>query len=199
MELNSCWRGTKEAKINDYEDEVLRISELPESEFKSYNVPIYFTTHDYLDEPRKDDDDEMYIWTYEIGRPNECKPTIVMIHGYGGSGMIFYRAYTELAKRYHVIFMDLLGMGRSARPSFYARTAEESENFFVNSLEKWRQTMELEKMILIGHSFGGFVSGRYTAKYPQNVAKAVFLSSLGKLPRKHKSSKYITFLNLFSS
>jgi len=40
---------------------------------------------------------EKYIWTYEIKEEHETeeKPTIVLVHGYGGSGMVlyFYKMY----------------------------------------------------------------------------------------------------------
>lgn len=90
----------------------------------------------------------MYIWTYEIGERDQGKPTIVFVHGYGASGIIFYRLYKELSEKYHVVFMDLLGMGRSSRPKFKAKTAEDCEDFFVLAFEKWRQKMGLDKMTI---------------------------------------------------
>jgi predicted alpha/beta-fold hydrolase len=57
--------------------------------------------------------------TYELFDNQDLnKPLIVLIHGYGGSGMIFYRIFKELQKHFRVVLMDLLGMGRSSRPRF---------------------------------------------------------------------------------
>jgi pimeloyl-ACP methyl ester carboxylesterase len=181
MELNSFWRGTNANSIHEAESEVLKLSGLPEEYFKSYKVDIEFGQADYIENGEAwKEEDICYIWTYEIGEKSDEKPTIVLVHGYGGSGLIFYRLYTQLYEHYHVVFLDLLGMGRSARPPFRANSTEEAENFFVNSLEKWREKMGLDDMILCGHSFGGFVVGRYGAKYTNRVKKIVFLSSLGK-------------------
>ena len=46
-------------------------------------------------------------------------------------------------------------------------------------LEERRQKMELDEMVIVCHSFGGYISGRYAIRYPEHVKKVVFLSSLG--------------------
>ena len=38
---------------------------------------------------------------------------------------------------------------------------------------------ELTGFILVGHSFGGFVSGHYAVKYPQHIKKLLMLSPFG--------------------
>ena len=50
---------------------------------------------------------------------------------------------------------------RAGRPPFRARSTEEAEAFFVDSLAKWREAAGLgdEKMVLMGHSLGGYLSG----------------------------------------
>ena len=56
------------------------------------------------------------MWTYEFG--DDSKPHIVIVHGYGGSGMIFFKMFKQLAEKFHVYLVDLLGMGRSSRNDF---------------------------------------------------------------------------------
>lgn len=51
-----------------------------------------------------------YIMTYEFG-DKERLPTIVLIHGYGGSALTYYPMFKYLKDKYHVIAIDLLGMG----------------------------------------------------------------------------------------
>ena len=43
-------------------------------------------------------------------------PILVLIHGYGAGGLIFYRILNDLSKYFHVYTVDLLGMGASGRP-----------------------------------------------------------------------------------
>ena len=107
-----------------------------------------------------------YLMTYELHPevrfPNcqdeDNKPVLVLLHGYGGSGMVFYKILAELHQRYKVYMVDLMGMGRSARPPFEADSPEEAEDFFINSLEHWREKLDLTEFILAGHSFGGYIS-----------------------------------------
>jgi cardiolipin-specific phospholipase len=86
-----------------------------------------------------------------------------------------------------VYALDWLGMGRSARPSFHVKAARkdiparvtEAESFFVDSLEEWRQNMGLDKITLIGHSLGAYLSVVYALKYPSRVNKLILLSPAG--------------------
>jgi pimeloyl-ACP methyl ester carboxylesterase len=56
-------------------------------------------------------------------------------------------------------------MGGSSRPYFKLETPQECVDFFLNSIEEWRQKMNLDKFYLVGHSFGGYISGLYAVKY----------------------------------
>jgi cardiolipin-specific phospholipase len=58
----------------------------------------------------------------------------------------------------------------------------EAESFFVESLEEWRERTGLEKMTLIGHSLGAYLSTVYALRYPQRVHKLILLSPAG-VPR----------------
>lgn len=91
--------------------------------------------------------------------------------------------------------LDWLGMGRSARVPFIVKAkrddiagrVHEAESFFVDSLEQWRVKMGLEKMTLIGHSLGAYLSVVYALKYPTRVNKLILLSPAG-VPRDPNST-----------
>lgn len=119
--------------------------------------------------------------TYEIG--DKSKPQIVMVHGFGGSALIFYKLFKRLQKNYHVILIDLLGNGSSSRPEFLARTKDEAEAFYVQSLEKWRKKMGISQMNLVAHSFGAYISSRYAIKYPDRIKKLILWSPHGMEPK----------------
>lgn len=119
-----------------------------------------------------------YIMTYEFGDPEKL-PTIVLIHGYGGSALTYYPLFQYLNGKYHVIAIDLMGMGCSSRPDFLAQSTREAGLFFVESLELWRRQMKLKKMTLVCHSMGSYIGAKYAHIFPEYVEKMVLLSPLG--------------------
>lgn len=110
------------------------------------------------------------------------KPKLVLVHGYGASGVIFYRILKKLVEAdFHLYLVDILGMGASSRPIFDVdQSPESADQFFVDFLEKWRVAMgDLKEFFLAGHSFGGYICGNYAVKYPQHLKKLLMLSPVG--------------------
>ncbi|MPC88879.1 Protein ABHD4 [Portunus trituberculatus] len=58
------------------------------------------------------------------------------------------------------------GFGRSSRPAF-TKDPLEAEREFIMSIDGWREKIGLEKFILLGHSFGGFLAAAYAIKHPE--------------------------------
>jgi cardiolipin-specific phospholipase len=56
---------------------------------------------------------------------------------------------------------------------------KEAESFFIEALEEWRVKMGHEKMNLVGHSLGGYLSVAYALKYPERVSRLILLSPAG--------------------
>jgi len=137
-----------------------------------------------------------YIHTIRCG--DENKEIILLIHGYGGTGILFYKMIKELAKKYKVYCIDLLGMGLSSRPKFECKNAKDSIEFFVDSIDKWRTSLGLEEFILAGHSFGGHIACHFTAKYPEIVKKLFLISPLGFTKYNGEKPNYDKFkMNFF--
>ncbi|KIJ56901.1 hypothetical protein M422DRAFT_40473 [Sphaerobolus stellatus SS14] len=119
-------------------------------------------------------------------------PPVVLLHGYGAGLGFYFRNFAAVGawaerRQTPVYALDWLGMGRSARPLFKVKAkrqdiqarVEQSEAFFVDSLEDWRERMGIERMTLVGHSLGGYFSTAYALKYPERVARVVLLSPAG--------------------
>lgn len=109
----------------------------------------------------------------------------------------------SVIKHYTVHAIDLLGWGRSTRDRYCGNDAVKAQSYFVDSLESWRQAMGIEKMTLLGHSFGGnvicritlngiqhpsvtwhsptlgFVSASYALKHRERLHRLVLLSPIG--------------------
>jgi abhydrolase domain-containing protein 5 len=106
-------------------------------------------------------------------------PTLVMVHGYGASQGFFFRNFDALASRFKVIAIDQLGWGGSSRPDFTCKSTEETEAWFIDSLEEWRKAKNLSNFILLGHSFGGYVAAKYALKHPEHVKHLILVGSAG--------------------
>ncbi|SPO31794.1 related to CLD1 - mitochondrial cardiolipin-specific phospholipase [Ustilago trichophora] len=119
---------------------------------------------------------------------NETK--IVLAHGYGAGSAFFFQNIKSMAQvpNSRLYVLDWLGMGRSSRPTFHIPSSETknvdtrvaaAESFFISSLEDWRHKMGLEKMVLVGHSLGGYLSLAYALRYPSRVERLVLVSPVG--------------------
>lgn len=117
------------------------------------------------------------------------KPPLIFLHGYAASSALYYNMYKDLSESFSVIAVDHVGMGASSRPNnffFEEFTPKQTVDYFLNYLEAWRQKFsqkvfkkELTDFFLMGHSFGGFISGHYALQYPQHVKKLVLMSPIG--------------------
>jgi cardiolipin-specific phospholipase len=107
---------------------------------------------------------------------------LVLLHGYANGAMYFYRNLVGLSSFFQTIYsLDMLGWGLSSHPDFKLEndSPECAEAFFVESLEAWRQAQDIDRMILAGHSMGGYLSVAYCEKYPERVERLVLLSPVG--------------------
>jgi pimeloyl-ACP methyl ester carboxylesterase len=116
-------------------------------------------------------------------------PPLVCLHGYASGSGIYYAAAAPLAERWPgpVYILDSPGTGLSSRPPWTKVTAqtcplEEAEGFFIDRLEGWRRNMGIDRMVLCGHSLGGYLSVAYSEKHGQHVERLVLASPVG-VPR----------------
>jgi cardiolipin-specific phospholipase len=125
---------------------------------------------------------------FSVVRPEESVDNnLVMLHGYGAGLGFFYKNFEGLSRRpnWKLYALDLLGMGRSSRPSFKINAKEkedkikEAESWFVDALEEWRIKRGIEKMTLLGHSLGGYMAVAYALKYPGHLNKLILASPVG--------------------
>jgi abhydrolase domain-containing protein 6 len=90
---------------------------------------------------------------------------VVLVHGFGASADSWNRFAKSLTKRYHVIAPDLPGWGASTRLA----TASYGYPAQVERLHQFLSQLKLERVHLVGHSMGGFISSAYAARYPDEV------------------------------
>jgi pimeloyl-ACP methyl ester carboxylesterase len=118
------------------------------------------------------------LWTVSLNTEKSERTPIVLVHGMGGGVGLWVQNMDELAKNRPLHAFDLLGFGRSSRPNF-SKNAHTVETEFVDSIEEWRQEMNLDKFILVGHSLGAFLASSYSIKHPERVKHLVLVDPWG--------------------
>jgi proline iminopeptidase len=107
------------------------------------------------------------IW-YESEGAGE--PLILIAGGPGFSHAYFHPFLSGLADSFRVIYFDAYGTGKSDR----AKSKKEySLAAAVEDLEALRKSLKLEKINVLGHSYGGFVAQIYAVKYPNSVKRLI--------------------------
>jgi cardiolipin-specific phospholipase len=112
---------------------------------------------------------------------------LVMLHGYGAGLGFFYKNFEPLSRLrgWQLHALDMLGMGRSTRPSFKIKAKgreeaiREAEAWFVDALEEWRIKRKIDRFTLLGHSLGGYMAVAYALKYPGHLNKLILASPVG--------------------
>lgn len=106
--------------------------------------------------------------------------TIVLMHGWGGSTLSFKPIFDYLSKRYRVYTFDFPGFGKSDLPPKGWGT-EEYGNLVIKFLNN---VIGVERVNIIGHSFGGRVAIFLSANFPERVNKLVLVDSAGIRPKR---------------
>lgn len=115
--------------------------------------------------------------------------TLVLLHGWGQNIEMMNPIGDKYTKYFNVLTIDLPGFGKSEEPP-HAWTVYE----YVDCIHELIKSLKLNKIILIGHSFGGRLSLIYASIY--KVEKLICLASpyckeLKKLPLKTKIYKFL--------
>eukprot|EP00903_Cladosiphon_okamuranus_P011448 g10785.t1 len=113
------------------------------------------------------------------GGSSPQKPILVLVHGYAAGNGFWMFILKELSAHFRVVCVEMYGCGRSDRLPFNAKGPVETEKVLVESLERWREEMGIEEMVLCGHSLGGMVSSAYAMAYPNRIRKLFLLSPAG--------------------
>ena len=114
------------------------------------------------------------------GRP------VVLIHGNPGSCQDWSRLYAPIASRYRAIAFDRPGHGHSDRPNHRPITVEVQAEMLNAALTH----LQIERPIVVGHSWGGSLALVYALQYPEAISGVVLLA-----PAAYESDDGVSFLS----
>jgi len=119
--------------------------------------------------------DNVHTLQINNGKPNN----LVMIHGFGGSGVIFYKYFKPLSEYYNIYAIDLRGAGLSGRSHIIESDVSKLETYYLDGVDKAIKSKIKGKFTLLGHSLGGYVAALYAHLHPDNIEKLYLLSPAG--------------------
>lgn len=105
------------------------------------------------------------------------KPTLILLHGGPGADHSLYKpGFSRLGDICQVVYYDHRGCGRSEDgPREHWTLAQ-----WADDLKGLCDTLGIEKPIVLGTSFGGFVAQAYATRHPQHPGKLILVSTAAK-------------------
>jgi len=103
-------------------------------------------------------------------------PVVVLIHGLGGRAEDWHDLAPYLAKAGFRVYMpDLLGYGRSEKPSGFSYSVPDESEFVVGFLD----ALGLKQVDLGGWSMGGGIAQFLAARHPERVSRLMLFDAAG--------------------
>lgn len=106
---------------------------------------------------------------------------VLMLHGWGANKESFGRIISTLSEGYRVIALDLPGFGGSEEPK-----EPMGVDGFCDVVLEFIKLMNLESIILVGHSFGGRIIIKISSRndLPFEIQRIVLIDSAGIKPKR---------------
>ncbi|HEX2227526.1 MAG TPA: alpha/beta fold hydrolase, partial [Candidatus Binatia bacterium] len=121
----------------------------------------------------------LHYASYGQGRPLLC------IHGFGASSYSWQRILPQVAKKNHVVLLDLKGHGASPKPVDSAYSLRDQADLVAEFIKQH----DLRDLTLVGHSMGGgialLVSLGFLNEAPGRISSLILIDTIAypqKLP-----------------
>jgi N-formylmaleamate deformylase len=106
----------------------------------------------------------LHYWRAGSGKP------LVMLHGVSDNGRCWGRTADALAKEFDVILLDQRAHGQSSAPETGYRLDDHANDVFALI-----DALNLQDVMLVGHSLGACVSLRTAANNPKKISRIVLI------------------------
>lgn len=117
----------------------------------------------------------IYYKTFGKGQP------LLIVHGGPGASHDYFLPYlVPLSRTNKLVFIDERGSGRSQKLENPASYTVEN---MVEDVEAVRKSLNLGKISLLGHSYGGVLAQAYALKYQQNLSHLILCSTFHSTSR----------------
>ena len=119
-------------------------------------------------------------------------PALLLLHGLGCDHRTWLPVLDALARRHTVLAPDLLGHGESDKPR-----ADYSIGAFANGMRDLITVLGIDKVTVVGHSFGGGVAMQFAYQFPERTERLVLVGSGGLGPEVSAAIRAITVTGFY--
>jgi len=112
----------------------------------------------------------------KISYTDEGKGTaVLLLHGFLENKTMWKAFMPNLAKKHRVITLDLLGHGETECIGYVHVMEDQADMIYTLMLY-----LKIRKVVLVGHSMGGYVALAFAELYPEHVKGLLLLNSTSK-------------------
>jgi len=101
-------------------------------------------------------------------------PALLLLHGLGCDHTTWSPVIDQLSRRFTVIAPDLLGHGASDKPR-----ADYTLGGFANGMRDLLALLGIDRVTVVGHSFGGGVAMQFAYQFPQYTERLMLVAPGG--------------------
>ena len=111
------------------------------------------------------------------GRELGAAPVVLLLHGLACDRHTWDPVWARLGERYTLIAPDLLGHGESDKPR-----GDYSPGGYANGMRDLLTILGVDKVTVVGHSFGGAVAMQFAYQFPERTERLVLVNAGGLGP-----------------
>lgn len=112
-----------------------------------------------------------------VSGPTEAPP-LVLLHGYWATATMWASNIADFSRDYRVYAVDVMGQPSKSIPAEPIRDAADYASWLTATFD----ALHLDRVYLVGMSFGGWLALNYAVAAPARLRKLVLLSPGGFLP-----------------
>lgn len=134
-----------------------------------YPFPVHFINLNIQGEKLK-----MAYMDVQSNKPNG--KVVMLLHGKNFNAAYWEETAKELVKNgYRVILPDQIGFGKSSKPEHI----QYSFHLLAQNTKDILDSLNIQKISVLGHSMGGMIATRFTLMFPEIVEKLILENPIG--------------------
>ncbi len=100
--------------------------------------------------------------------------TLLMLHGLGSYAPAWKKNIEALSTSYRCIAVDLPGYGKSSKGKYTG-----TMRFYADAIKAFKEALNLDNVVLMGHSMGGQIATVASLAYPQDFPELILVAPAG--------------------